>query len=118
KYLLQGAAFNVNSTSAAAWRSVLRGVRFTASQPFHYVKPAASTGGPSSDAAATSGDPDALVAEEAVFLRFPQSAQETYAASSPSGSSTYGATNRVPPQSPNPVSLANTHLFRRGVRAL
>lgn len=115
KYLLQGAAFNVNSTSAAAWRSVLRGVRFTASQPFDYVQATEAKGGPVTD---TSKANPPLIAEEAAFLRFPQSAQETYAATLPLGTSTYGATNRLPSQVPNPVSLANTHLFRRGVRVL
>lgn len=113
RYLLQGAAFNVNSVSAAAWRAVLRGVRFPVDQPFRYVDSTGSSGAPATDVAA--GE---LVAPEAAFLRFPQSAQETYKASLPVGGVTYAATTNVPPAAPAAASLANTHFFRQGLRVL
>jgi hypothetical protein len=94
KFLLQGAAFNLNSLSNAAWIAVLRGVRFPTPQTFSYLD--------ADDATGTAGD-DAITTESSTgarFFRFSQSAQETYKLPSADDSS------------------ANTHLFRRGVRAL
>lgn len=114
KYLLQGASFNVNSTSGAAWRAVLRGVRFTSAHPLEYVDVAASSGGSIDDT-----KPRNLYATDAAFLRFSQSAQETYATSSPASSGlTYAASTQQPPSAPSTASYANTHLFRNGVRVL
>jgi hypothetical protein len=114
KYLLQTASFNINSTSVSAWRAVLRGMRFTSSEPFEYVKPTTTRGGATDDTASGT-----LEADQAVFSRFPQSAQETYQASpATSGSGTYAASTTEPPAAPNSPSYANTQLFRNGLRVL
>ena len=107
KYLLQRGAFNVNSLSKAAWIGVMLGGRGPPGSDFRYLKPFAATG-TSGDAAAS-----AAVAGGAIFYRFPQSAQETFAADAG-----YAASTSVPPVGPNVASAANTHLFRRGLRAL
>jgi hypothetical protein len=113
KFLLQGAAFNVNSVSVPAWRAVLRGIRFTDAEPFTYAALTATKGSVTTDTAT-----QPLTAPIAAFLRFPQSAQETYQASDPLGDITYAATNALPPADPTTPSYANTHLFRRGLRVL
>jgi hypothetical protein len=113
RYVVQGGAFNINSTSAAAWRAVLRGVRFPADRPFIYADSAATQGAPLDDTATSTH-----VAPEAAFLRFPQTAQETFKASDPRETVTYAASNVLPDTPPNVPSLANTHLFRRGVRTV
>jgi hypothetical protein len=102
KYFVQAGAFNLNSTNAAAWVAVLRGVRFpTAESAFRYLNPTETTG--------TAGD-DALAgpvqSNDAQFFRFPQSAQETYKAEA--GASAPGES----------VTAPNTHLFRQGMRTL
>ncbi len=99
KFLLQGGAFNLNSASAAAWSAVLRGVRFPAPKSFSYLVPSAATG--------TAADTDLATVQstDAQFFRFSQSAQETYQAEA-------GLADNWD------ISPANTHLFRRGVRAL
>ena len=53
RLLLQGGAFNLNSTNPAAWASVLRAVRFPTPQSFTYLDADASTG--------TGGDADVLL---------------------------------------------------------
>jgi hypothetical protein len=108
KFLLQGGAFNLNSTDAVAWTAVLRGVRFPAPQGFTYLDAAFSTGTAADDALAPpvqSGD--------AQFFRFPQSAQETYKADVG-----FAASTVAPPGPPDVASNANTHLFRQGMRTL
>ncbi len=107
KYLLQGGAFNFNSVDALAWQAVLRGGRQIAGRDFTYLAATAASG--------TSADspPHSAALDETVFFRFPGSAQETYQADEG-----YAASTTVPPAAPNVSSLANTHLFRRGVRAL
>jgi hypothetical protein len=89
------------STSATAWASVLRGVRFPAPQAFTYLDAAAATG-TAEDVALAS-----LESSDAQFFRFSQSAQETYKAEA-----------GLADNDPNAVSPANTHLFRRGMRTL
>ena len=101
KYLLQGAAFNVNSTNPLAWAAVLRTTRFPAPQSFTYLDADAATGTAADDATAivpSSGD--------AQFFRFPHGAGETYKAES--GQAAGGAV----------ASAANTDLFRKGMRTL
>jgi len=101
RYFLQGGAFNINATNAAAWAPILRGIRFPAPQVFTYLDVSEATGTAEDTATASvqSGD--------AHFFRFSHSAQETYKAN-PGLAETGSAT-------PSP---ANTHLFRRGVRVL
>ena len=74
KFLLQGSAFNLNSVSVAAWAAVLRGVRFPAPQSFVYLDASPDTG------TAPDSATQALQTSDAAFLRFAQSAQETYKA--------------------------------------
>ncbi len=99
KFLLQGSAFNLNSVSVAAWAAVLRGVRFPAPQSFVYLDASPDTG------TAPDSATQALQTSDAAFLRFAQSAQETYKAEP-------GLAGGSDP------SAANTHLFRRGLRVL
>ncbi len=107
KYLLQGGAFNLNSVNPLAWQAVLRGGRQIVGQNFTYLAALAASG-TSADAPLHS-----VALGESVFFRFSSSAQETYQADAG-----YAASTTVPPAAPNVASLANTHLFRRGVRAL
>jgi len=101
KLLLQGGAFNVNSTNVAAWAAVLRSVRFPASA-FNYLVADGATG-----TAAETGETTASVQSgDAQFFRFSQSAQETYNAEPGLAA---GAGN---------TSAANTHLFRQGMITL
>jgi len=101
KFFLQGGAFNLNSTNTTAWVSVLRGVRFPAPQSFTYLNADAATGTAADDVTAT------VQSTDAQFFRFSQSAQETYKAEAGQAGDD-GST----------ASLANTHLFRRGMRTL
>lgn len=120
KHLLQRGAFNFNSTNSLAWLAVLRGTRYSNSDNFRYLNASRSTG-TNPDTSVSSTTP-----ANAVFFRFPQSAQETFKASDPGQydngeslvPSTYAASNTEPPTAPNELSNANTHLFRRGMRAL
>lgn len=98
-FFLQGGAFNLNSTSAAAWASVLRGVRFPLPRAFSYLDVAATTGTATDSARGTISSGDAQ------FFRFSQSAQETFKAEP-------GLAD------PTVTSVANTHLFRQGMRTL
>lgn len=84
QHLLQAGGFNVNSTSVAAWRAVLAGVRFADAFPTAEIETA------NNDALGT--QKSSLVVNEKfdadtslgagtagpVFLRFAQSAQETF----------------------------------------
>lgn len=102
QFLLQGDAFNLNSTSPTAWAAVLRGVRFPAPAQFNYLAADVATG-----TAAETGETAAFVqSPDAQFFRFSQSAQETYQAEPNPAAGTTTA------------STANTHLFRRGVITL
>jgi hypothetical protein len=97
RYLLQGGAFNVNSTSVAAWRAVLSGVRFGASAPFvaaafdNTLTSSNANAGTQNDAAVQNQTFDVDTSLGAVpapvFFRFPQSAQEVFYWAKPSGSS-------------------------------
>ena len=101
KFLLQGGAFNLNSTNVAAWAAVLRSVRFPAAA-FNYLDADGATG-----TAAETGETTASVQSgDARFFRFSQSAQETYKAEPGFAA---GAGN---------TSAANTHLFRQGMITL
>jgi len=104
KYLLQGGSFNLNSTSIAAWASVLRSVRFTTpATAFKYLEADATTG-----TATTMGESTLSVqSTDAHFFRFSQSAQETYKAEA--GQSAGGSTGVTPPK---------TELFRQGMVSL
>ena len=101
KLLLQGGAFNVNSTNVAAWAAVLRSVRFPAAA-FNYLDADGATG----TAAETGETPATVQSGDAQFFRFSQSAQETYKAEPGFAA---GAGN---------TSAANTHLFRQGMVTL
>ena len=101
KFLLQGGAFNVNSTNVAAWAAVLRSVRFPAAA-FNYLDADGATG----TAAETGETPVTVQSGDAQFFRFSQSAQETYKAELGFAA---GAGN---------TSAANTHLFRQGMITL
>ena len=101
KFLLQGGAFNVNSTNVAAWAAVLRSVRFPAAA-FTYLDADGATG----TAAETGETPVTVQSGDAQFFRFSQSAQETYKAELGFAA---GAGN---------TSAANTHLFRQGMITL
>ncbi|MEO8866484.1 MAG: hypothetical protein ABI420_15785 [Opitutaceae bacterium] len=107
RYLLQTGSFNVNSVRPAAWLALLRSGRYLDGETFTYLASNVASG----------TQADARVSEEilgdAVFFRYPSSAQETYQADVG-----YAASTTVPPVAPNAVSAANTHLFRRGVRVL
>jgi hypothetical protein len=101
KFLLQGGAFNLNSTNVAAWAAVLRSVRFPAAA-FNYLDADGATG----TAAETGETPVTVQSGDAQFFRFSQSAQETYKAEPGFAA---GAGN---------TSAANTHLFRQGMITL
>ncbi|MSU53545.1 MAG: hypothetical protein EXS41_09180 [Opitutaceae bacterium] len=102
KFLLQGGAFNVNSTNVAAWSAVLRSVRFPAPAAFNYLDADPATG-----TAAETGETTASEQSgDARFFRFSQSAHETYKAEPGLAA---GAGNS---------SAANTHLFRQGMITL
>ena len=108
KFLLQGGAFNLNSVSMAAWAAVLRSVRFAAPQAFGYLNASFGSG--------TGSDTSKLTVQsnDAQFFRFSQSAQETYEADPG-----YAASTVDPATGPaNPTSLANTHLYRQGMKTL
>ena len=110
RHLLQAGAFNINSTSVPAWRAMLSGVRFA--QAFNPAEIENSSG-----AAFGTQKTDAAVGQEwfaadaslgfgvaaPAFLRFSQSAQETYF-----WKPVAGVTNK---------RLFSTHAFRLGVRA-
>jgi Tfp pilus assembly protein PilV len=95
KFLLQAGAFNLNSTEAAAWASVLRRVRFTDGEAFRYLAASTDSG------TAADSEVGTVQSPAAHFLRFSQSAQETYQASGDGDE-----------------SVARTINFRRGVRVL
>ena len=120
-HLLQRGAFNFNSANPRAWLAVLRGARFANGVNFAYLNASSGTG--TSADSTRNADPGPA---DAVFYRFPQSAQETFEADEPveidvGGTlqlSTYAASNTTTGTDPTVPSSANTHLFRRGMRAL
>lgn len=123
KHLLQGAAFNINSTSVVAWAAVLRNVRFPAPQSFRFLGADFSNGATSDTDTSTTP----VVSPNAQFFRFSQSAQETYKATPPLGGITWSASTVAPPDPadpttanniPAPGSAANTYLYRQGMRTL
>lgn len=97
RFFLQAGAFNLNSTNVSAWAAVLRGVRFPSPQTFRYLSLSSSTGAPSSDTASAT-----VQSTNAQFLRFSQTAQETYQAEAGQAGS----------------AAARTDWFRRGMRTL
>ncbi len=103
RFFLQGGAFNLNSTHAAAWAAVLRGVRFPTPQSFSYLSASSATG------TGDDGNPSTVQSGDAQFFRFSQSAQETYQAEPGQADSS--------PSADGPSS-ANTHLFRQGMRTV
>lgn len=106
RFLLQGGAFNLNSTDPAAWAAVLSSVRFSTTKPFNYLDAAATTGtGPDST--------PATATPAAAFLRFAHSAQETYKATDPASATPYTQSD---PNGTGPV--LNTNFYRQGLRAL
>ncbi len=108
KYLLQHGTFNLNSVSATAWAAVLRGVRFTAATNFTFLS--ASTGtGTAADTTTTLPEPFLTNSRIAGFPRFAQSAQETFRADDGYLQSDPATTSQF---------VANTPLFRRGIRFL
>lgn len=85
RHLLQAGGFNVNSTSAAAWRAVLSGLRcveaFESAQIETASNPALGTQKTSTAVVSETfaADPSfGAGAAAPTFFRFPQSAQETY----------------------------------------
>lgn len=111
-YLQQSGAFNVNSTDSGAWAAVLRAGRYAPGIAFSYLNPS-----PSSDATVTTNASTAADTATAqlndngtVFYRYSQTAQEVYAASPTYIQSTTNAGGSG--------LTINTHLFRRGRRAL
>lgn len=119
--LVQRGAFNFNSVSSRAWLAMLRTGRFANGIAFAHLNASASTG--TNADSTTNATPTPA---DAVFYRFPQSAHETFEADSPAlmdlgGTptlSTYAASSTVTGTDPTTFSSANTHLFRRGMRAL
>jgi hypothetical protein len=109
KFLLQGGAFNINSTSIPAWAAVLRSVRFPAPQSFRYLDSSFGSGTTSD----TNTGTNPITSADAQFFRFSHSAHETYKADFG-----YAASTVAPPTAPDIVSAANTHLFRQGMRTL
>jgi hypothetical protein len=106
-HLLQHGAFNINSVSPAAWIAVLRGGRTTENTAPTSLDATGATG--TADDTATAP----MAPAYAAFYRFSQSAQETYKADAG-----YAASSVTPPDEPDVPSLANTQLYRRGVRTL
>lgn len=102
RYFLQGGAFNANSTQPQAWMGVLRSIRFTTPLAFTYLDAASGTGTADDSALAS------VQSNDAQFFRFSHSAQETYKAEAGFAESSEFSTE----------SIANTHLFRQGMRTL
>ncbi|MBI5768971.1 MAG: hypothetical protein HZA93_14340 [Verrucomicrobia bacterium] len=126
RLLLQGGAFNINSTSMAAWAALLRSTRLVTASPVKFLAAEFASGTANDDnpkdlpraAADTESQQTDPANGDALFSRFSQSAQETYKVSDPKGSVTYAASTVKAPLDPDPPSAANTHLFRTGLRKL
>lgn len=93
KFFLQSAAFNLNSTSAAAWASVLSAMRIPGGRGLNYLNASELTG--------TAADNETLPLASSAphYFRFAQSAAETF------------RTGEDP-------SALRTSYFRKGVREL
>ncbi|MCX6953008.1 MAG: hypothetical protein NTV51_12705, partial [Verrucomicrobia bacterium] len=102
KYLLQGGAFNLNSTEPDAWAAVLRSVRFPAGREFQYLDADPATGTNADTAVAT-------LSAEAAFPRFSFSAQETYKTTPGYLHTDTGTTNSF---------TVHTEYYRQGLRTL
>jgi hypothetical protein len=107
KYLLQSGAFNLNSTSREAWAILLRGIRFQEGSDPSYLDASQMTG-TAADAAIQRLRTDM----PAAIFRFPQSAAETLKAEPGRAGGLATSSN------PSPSTVANTDLFRRGLRVL
>lgn len=107
KYLLQAGSFNLNSVSKAAWIAALRSVRFPTTADFRFLN-ASTTTGTAADSSTTLADPLLTNSRVAVFPRFGQSAHETFQADD----------GYIQSEPGTPTSVANTPLFRRGLRIL
>ncbi len=104
KFLFQGGAFNLNSTSSLAWAAMLRAGRFAAPTTFNYLDSDPATG-TADDATVATVQPT-----DAQFFRFAQSAQEDFKADDTYVQSTFSTTASTP--------IINTPLFRKGVRTI
>jgi len=102
KYLLQGGAFNLNSSEPDAWAAVLRSVRFTTGREFKYLNADETTG--------TNADTETVtLTAESAFPRFSQSAQETYKTTPDYQQQQPGATSGI---------VLRTDYYRQGFRTL
>jgi hypothetical protein len=102
KFLLQGGAFNLNSTDATAWAAILRSVRWSGGIDFSYLDVDPTTGTATDTSTALAGF------SGAGFFRFSQSAQEVFKANDDYAQSVFGGGGPT----------INTPLYRRGVRLL
>jgi hypothetical protein len=105
KYVLQGGAFNLNSTEPDAWAAVLRSVRFPTGREFKYLDADDTTGTNADTATAT-------LEAAAAFPRFSHSAQETYKTTP-----NYPQSDSNSSTSSSPVML-HTEYYRQGFRTL
>lgn len=102
KYVMQGGAFNLNSTNPDAWAAVLRSVRFPEGREFQYLDADPTTGTASDSTVAT-------LTAEAAFPRYSQSAQETYKTSPGYLHTDSNTTNSF---------TVHTEYYRKGFRTL
>lgn len=93
KFFLQSAAFNLNSTSAAAWASVLSAMRIPGGRGLNYLNASELTGSAADDQTLP------LASSAPHYFRFAQSAAETFRTGE------------------DPAAL-RTSYFRKGVREL
>lgn len=118
QYLLQAAAFNINSVSKVAWKAVLRGVNSNSMPKTDLDR---TTGASSKTASETAPDTimDNLALEDgrSYFFRFAQSFQETYLYRYGSGSvvgydvpADYGASRQKFRQSASLIDMVNHDL--------
>lgn len=116
QHMLQGGAYNINSLDESAWRAVLRTIRFDEKHPFKYANVMGDDrNGELNSAVGTVLDDQTVLtapgnitfeSNGAAFLRFSQSAQETFKAEKDRAA-----------EKPL-ISKAKTHLFRQGMRIL
>ena len=107
RYLLGRGAFNLNSVQPEAWMAVLGGTRYGANDRFTFLNATETTG--------TGGDAPGLPMTgpmSATFFRLAQSAGETFKAQPGKAGGLSGGFNHTP------SVVANTHLFRCGLRVL
>ena len=116
RHLLQAGGFNVNSTSAAAWRAVLSSVRFSTAKPFvvadivndqsNAAETAGTQNGASTLTETFSSDPSMGASPSPVFFHLPQTSQEVFYWADPTPSIGTGGNARK----------FYTSAFRLGVR--